>query len=106
MRICSVFLTLVIMSFAGAPPQAAAQAVHILGCVKPGVETGCLIITDRQTGKTYQINSANPRPDPARNLVVDLKGEIFPGVDFCMQGPILKEITWNYTRMQCAAAKR
>ena len=106
MRNWIAFVGLLLVSSAGAQSaHAASQTVHILGCVKPGVEFGCLMMTDRKTGKTYQINSATPRPDPAQNLVVDLKGQIFAGVDFCMQGPILKEITWSYTKMPCTAGK-
>ncbi len=86
-------------------PQAAGQQVTVLGCVARGVEIGCLIIKDHATGKTYQINAAVPPPDPARNLVVRLKGQIAGVVDFCQQGPVLTEISWNYTRMQCPADK-
>jgi hypothetical protein len=90
---------------AGQPAVAAGETVHILGCVKPGVEGGCLMIADRKTGKLYQINSANPRPDPAQDLAVVLTGTISPGLDFCMQGPILKDITWSYTKMPCKTGK-
>lgn len=106
MRNRAALAAFLLMSCAGAlPVYAAGQTVHVLGCVKPGVEFGCLIITDPKTGKSYQINSATPRPDPAQNLVVDLKGQIFAGVDICMQGQILKEITWNYTKMSCTSGK-
>ncbi|MGD0076468.1 MAG: hypothetical protein ABSD31_19360 [Candidatus Binataceae bacterium] len=105
MRNWGTIFILLLMSFAGATSNAAAQTVHVLGCVKPGVEFGCLIITDRNTGKSYEIGSAIPRPDPAQNLVVDLKGQVFHGVSFCMQGPILREITWNYTKMSCRLRK-
>lgn len=103
MRNCGAFVILLLMS-SGAlnPAHAAGETVHILGCVVPGEEAGCLIIKDRKTGESYQINSANPRPDPAQNLVVDLKGQIFRGVDICMQGPILKEVIWSYTKLRCA----
>ncbi len=105
MRNWGALFVVLLMNLAGTPSNAAGQTVHILGCVSPGVEIGCLMIKDHKTGKTYQINSANPRPDPAQNLVVDLKGQIFHGVDFCMQGPILTEITWNYTKMSCRLGK-
>jgi hypothetical protein len=102
MRKWSAFVVVVAMSYAGAPlTYAAAQTVHIVGCVSPGVESGCLMIKDKVTGTTYQINSANPKPDPAQHLAVVLKGQVVEGFDFCMQGPILKEITWNYTKMLC-----
>jgi hypothetical protein len=101
----STVLFFLLLSFAGAPSPAAAQTVNVLGCVEPGVEIGCLIITDLKTNKNYNVGSANPRPDPARNLVIRLKGQISGGVSFCQQGTILNEITWSYTKRSCEPAK-
>jgi hypothetical protein len=101
----ALFVFLLVSGCFVAASRADAQTVYVTGCVKPGVEFGCLIITDHKSGKSYQINSASPRPDPAQNLVVTLDGKIFQGVDFCMQGQILTDITWNYTKMLCNAGK-
>jgi hypothetical protein len=101
----SAILLFLLLSCFGGPSRAAAQAVAAVGCVKPGVEIGCLIIADLKTHKIYNISSANPRPDPARNLVISLKGQISAGVSFCQQGTILSGITWSYTRMSCKPAK-
>jgi len=90
---------------ASAQAQQPPQSVDVVGCVSRGVELNCLIIKDSKSGKTYQINAASPRPDPARNLVVHLKGQIAGAVDFCQQGPVLTAITWSYTERQCPAAK-
>ena len=54
---------------------------------------GCIIIKDRVTGKTYQINTAKPAPDPARNRVIDLIGQTTSAADFCQQGPVLSKIS-------------
>jgi hypothetical protein len=83
--------------------QTEGQRVKVLGCLSRGVEIGCLIIKDRVTGKTYQINAAKPAPDPARNRVIDLIGQTTSAVDFCQQGPVLSKISWHYTRRPCAA---
>jgi hypothetical protein len=80
--------------------------VAVQGCVRSGVEGGCLVITDKASGKTYQINAAVPKPDPARRLVVRLKGTVSGMVDFCQQGPVLENVSWSYTRMRCADAGR
>ncbi len=98
---------LLLMCPAGARSAcAASKTVNILGCVSHGVENGCLVIKDRETGKTYQIDAANPKPDPGQSLVVELKGEISEGaVDFCQQGPILTAIQWTYRKMRCAPAR-
>lgn len=98
----AVFIT------AAVPQQSQAQGgprVAVLGCVSPGVEAGCLIITDNVSGKTYQISSAVPKPDPAKHLVVRLSGTIVNKISFCQQGPILEEIKWSYTKMRCRAPK-
>jgi hypothetical protein len=89
------------------PQQSQAQGprVSILGCVSPGVEAGCLIITDNVSGKTYQISSAVPKPDPAKRLVVRLSGMVVNKITFCQQGPVLEEIKWSYTKMRCRAPK-
>jgi hypothetical protein len=102
MRKWRAFAVAVLTSSAGmVPAQAAAQTVRVLGCVRQGVEMGCLIIKDRKTGKTYQINAASPKPDPGQNLAVMLTGKVAPGADFCQQGLILTAIAWNYTKMRC-----
>lgn len=102
----AAFIICLLMSLGGVDgTHAAGQTVNILGCVSRGVEFGCLVIKDHRTGKTYQINSANPPPDPAKNLVVSLKGQVTGGIDFCQQGPILQDITWNYMRTSCTRGR-
>ena len=88
---------------AAVPQQSQAQGtrVAVLGCVSQGVEGGCLIITDNVSGKVYQINAAQPKPDPAKRLVVRLSGTIVNKISFCQQGAILEDIKWSYTKMRC-----
>jgi hypothetical protein len=85
--------------------QAQGSRVSVLGCVSRGVEAGCLIMTDNVSGKVYQINAAEPKPDPAKRLAVRLSGTIVNKISFCQQGPILEEIKWSYTKMRCRAPK-
>jgi hypothetical protein len=82
------------------PPPA--KNVNILGCVSKGVEL-CLIIGDIKSGKTYQINAANP--PPPQGSVVHLTGTIATVVDFCQQGPVLNNIKWNATPLHCPPPK-
>jgi hypothetical protein len=98
-------LTLLMTSAATQQSQAQGARVSILGCVSQGVERGCLIITDNVSGKTYQINAANPKPDPAQGLVVSLSGTIVNKADICQQGPILEKIKWTYTKKKCERPK-
>jgi hypothetical protein len=79
--------------------------VDIYGCVGRSLDNLCPIITDRKTGAVYTISSATPQPDPAKHLVVHLKGTVVSLITFCWSGPILGDITWRYTRMRCPRPK-
>jgi hypothetical protein len=67
--------------------------VHFQGCVKPGVEAGCLIVED--DGKIYNVTSANDR------LAVGTyaSGTGVPGgASICMQGVALRDIVLDKTQ--------
>ena len=69
-----------------ASPEAKPARVHFAGCIKPGVEAGCLIVeTD---GKTYNVSSK-------KTLTVGqfAAGTGVPGgMSACMQGDALSNI--------------
>ena len=72
-----------------APPA----RVHFQGCVKPGVEAGCLIVEDG--AKTYNVTSAKDR------LAVGAyaAGTGVPGgASICMQGVALRDIVFDQTQ--------
>jgi hypothetical protein len=94
-----------VTSSASAAQPASGQTVNIFGCVSQGVEFGCLIIKNLVTGKTYQINSANPPPDPAKKWLVHLTGKVSSAITFCQQGPPLTDIKWQYVKIHCPAGK-
>lgn len=88
----------------------APQKQHLIGCPITGVE-GCLILSTAN-GKSYQINAAPAKsdppgtpaakPDPSRRLQITVDAEIDSGaVDTCLQGPILKNIDWRYSKQSC-----
>jgi hypothetical protein len=83
-------------------PPPMGNTVDILGCVNRGVES-CLIIKDNKSGKTYQINAANP--PPPQGPVVHLTGTIVTLVDFCQQGPVLYNIKWSLTPLRCPVSE-
>jgi hypothetical protein len=78
--------------------------VDVYGCVGRSRDNLCPIITDRK-GAVYTISSATPQPDPAKGLGVHLKGTVVSLITFCWSGPILGDITWNYTRQRCPRPK-
>jgi len=93
-------------AISGAPAQQTAkpaEAVTVLGCVKPGVEMNCLVIEDVKSKKLYNITGAKPRPAPGQTAI-ELKGIISSGASTCMQGVILENITWTATNTRCDSA--
>ncbi|HKW98265.1 MAG TPA: hypothetical protein VJN43_11070 [Bryobacteraceae bacterium] len=97
-------------------PERAKYDVHILACVRRGVEAGCLIVTDAKTGQAYDITAAPSQSPPdggapekpkADLLMVDLYGNVCKDcMGTCMQGVILKDIKWRYTRRRCPLPRR
>ena len=75
------------------------EQVSVSGCPMPGVEARCLIIRGTD-GQLYDISAANPRPTPGY-LGIQLTGTKSNRVGICMQGIILENITWGYTRQRC-----
>lgn len=89
-------------SFAVSGAAAASdEIVAFTGCTAAGVETGCLIVTSG--GKTYNISSARPRPDPGR--AISGRGVVAKEMSHCMQGPILKQVRWRYVRQPVPCMK-
>ena len=94
-----------------AEPTKNATPVHVAGCPAKGVESGCLVLSSQ--GKTYDITAAPAQVDPANPtsppapprigyLGIILDGSIDAGsVGTCMQGPIIKDIKWSYSRERC-----
>ena len=77
------------------------QTVTVAGCVRPGVEAGCLVLTEPDGG-TWDIGAANPRPDPYQPFMVEVTGRVAEGrAGFCQQGPILTDVQWRYTAVRC-----
>ncbi|MBI1212104.1 MAG: hypothetical protein GC190_11620 [Alphaproteobacteria bacterium] len=70
-----------------APPVEAERPVRFQGCVKPGVEAGCLIV--ESGGKTYNVTAAK-----ASLKIGDFaSGTGIPGgMSTCMQGEALSNI--------------
>jgi hypothetical protein len=73
-------------------PAPEPKRVHAEGCVEQGVEAGCLMVKDRQSGKLYRILVKGLRPKPGDGI--ELIGVPNDGPSFCMQGIPLNVITW------------
>lgn len=89
----------------GYPPgpgqPAPGAVVTVAGCVRPGVERGCLVLVEPDGG-SWDIGAASPRPDPHQPFMVEATGRVAEGrAGFCQQGPILTDVQWRYTAVRC-----
>ncbi len=84
------------------PPES--KQVHAEGCVEPGVEAGCLIVKDRQSGKLYHVLIKGLRPQLGDGI--EFTGVPHDGPTSCMQGIPLDVITWvDKSSLKCAQAE-
>jgi len=72
--------------------------VKAIGCVRPGVEGGCLMLKTLDGKTTYNI-FASPRPEPG--TVINIEGAPFQGVTSCMEGISIKVTKWEATGEKC-----
>ena len=75
-----------------------AREVKTTGCVRRGVEGGCLLLKTSDGKTTYNI-FANPRPEPG--IVISIEGTPFRGVTACMEGTPLTVTKWEATGEKC-----
>jgi hypothetical protein len=88
-----VLVSLIWASAAEAKPP----RINFSGCVRPGVESGCLIVNSGQV--LFNVSAARPRPRLNRWIVGS--GLRASGVTFCQQGVALTAVRWHYVRRLC-----
>ena len=74
------------------------REVKATGCVRRGVEGGCLLLKTLDGKTTYNI-FATPRPEPG--IVITIEGTQFRGVTACMQGIAITVTKWEATGEKC-----
>ena len=74
------------------------QELTIIGCVKKGVEAGCIILVT-SAGKEYSLHGKS-LPTLGRGLGVSAKGTV-ADVDTCNQGTPFDLISWTWTKEKC-----
>ena len=80
------------------------KQVHAEGCVQQGVEAGCLMVKDRQSGKLYHILIKGARPQPG--VGIEFTGVQHDGPTYCMQGVPVDVSTWvNKSSLHCAQSE-
>lgn len=74
------------------------REVKATGCVRKGVEGGCLLLKTLDGRTTYNI-FANPSPEP--DIVITIEGTQFQGVTSCQQGIPITVTKWEATGEKC-----
>ena len=74
------------------------REVKATGCVRSGVEGGCLLLKTLDGKTTYNI-LADPRPEPG--IVINIEGTPFRGVTACMEGMAIRVTKWEATGEKC-----
>jgi hypothetical protein len=78
--------------------MANSREITIVGCLKKGVEKGCIILTT-SSGKGYSLHG-KALPTVGKGLAVSAKGKP-GGIDTCMQGTPFAVVSWTWTRLKC-----
>jgi hypothetical protein len=81
--------------------QSAAKPIVGAGCVKAGVETGCLLLKDTKTKTLYNLFFTGDKPTPG--AAIQFTGTAKVGVNTCMQGKPVDVKEWKPIRMHCPA---
>ncbi|ESW62864.1 MULTISPECIES: hypothetical protein [unclassified Mesorhizobium] len=68
-----------------------AQQVNVSGCAEKGVESGCVVLKDKD--QLYNITHASPKPIPGTYGTVT--GTVSGDADICQQGTLLKAAEWK-----------
>jgi len=90
-------------AFQNKPSSAAPEkTVSVSGCVKPGIEAGCLVVSDSKTKAFYNLLISGRKP--AIGTAIHFTGTIHEGPTTCMQGTPVDVEKWNEIKMTCTAA--
>jgi hypothetical protein len=79
------------------------HTVTSAGCVKAGVEAGCLVLSETKTKKTYNLFFADKKPDI--DTAISFEGTVHHGPTTCMQGTPVDVTKWTNIRLQCPKTK-
>lgn len=76
------------------------DVIKATGCVKPGVEAGCLILRDFKTKKEYNLFFPTGKK-PDIETVISLEAKPHEGPTICMQGVPVDVTKWTQLKMKC-----
>jgi hypothetical protein len=70
------------------------SGIHAQGCVQRGVEAGCLLVKDTESGKLYML-LIKGQGRPAFGAGIEFSGAPFHGITACMQGMAVEVSHWT-----------
>jgi hypothetical protein len=70
------------------------QPIHGEGCVEPGVEAHCLVLTDLKSGNLYSLLIKGMQPEIGSGI--EFTGLPHKGATACMQGSAIDVQTWTH----------
>lgn len=80
-----------------------AKEIHAKGCVQSGVEAGCLVLKDVDSGKLYTL-LVRGQGRPAIGSGIEFTGTPFRGMSACMQGALVTVSHWQTDKsLECHA---
>ena len=79
----------------------AGKTVKEDGCVRAGVEAGCLILTTTDKKEKYSLHF-DTNDKPSADTMIHFEGTTVD-VDTCMQGTPVKVSKWNALKTKCPA---
>lgn len=92
MRLTLIALLATALSAIASPPPKP-QQVHGEGCVEPGAEARCLVLTDLKSGNLYTLLIKGMQP--AAGAGIEFTGLPHRGVTTCMQGTAIDVQSWT-----------
>ncbi len=97
-------LCLSILAFSQTKPKktvSATKAISGMGCVGPGVEERCILVTDAQTHVLYNLYFNGKRP--LLGSTIQFTGKKHNGPTTCMQGQPVDVTKWTKIDNSCAS---
>ncbi len=82
-------------------PSAAAKAITGVGCVGPGVEERCILLTDTKTHTLYNLFFTGKKP--LLGSTIHFEGKRHNGPTTCMQGQPVDVTKWTKLDNSCSS---
>jgi len=80
-------------------PQEKPREIRGIGCVRPGVETRCLEVSDVRSGVLFDLFIKGVQP--AMGTGIEFIGDPHRGVTTCTQGTPIDVKTWVHRDLKC-----